>query len=47
MTATASGRISHVYPAGTRANEHGRLEIGGCDAVELVEEFGSPTYVVA
>jgi diaminopimelate decarboxylase len=46
MVATASG-ISHVYPMGTRANERGRLEIGGCDAVELVEQFGSPTYVVA
>ena len=46
MAATARG-ISHVYPAGTRANERGRLEIGGCDAVELVEQFGSPAYVVA
>jgi len=36
-----------VYPLGTRVNERGRLEIGGCDAVEIVEEFGSPTYVVA
>ena len=45
MTATASG-ISHVYPAGTRVNELGRLELGGCDAVALVERFGSPTYVV-
>jgi diaminopimelate decarboxylase len=46
MTATTSG-VSHVYPAGTRVNERGRLEIAGCDAVELVEEFGSPVYVVA
>lgn len=46
MTATGSG-LSHVYPAGTRVNERGRLEIAGCDAVELVEEFGSPVYVVA
>jgi diaminopimelate decarboxylase len=46
MTATASG-VSPVYPAGTRVNERGRLEIGGCDAIELVERFGSPTYVVA
>jgi diaminopimelate decarboxylase len=45
MTATAS--LSHVYPIGTRINERGRLEIGGCDAVELVREFGSPAYVVA
>jgi len=45
MTATAS--LSHVYPVGTRVNERGRLEIGGCDALELVREFGSPAYVVA
>jgi diaminopimelate decarboxylase len=36
-----------VYPLGTRVNEHGRLEIGGCDAVELAREFGTPAYVVA
>jgi diaminopimelate decarboxylase len=38
---------SHVYPLGTRVNEHGRLEIGGCDTVELAREFGTPAYVVA
>jgi diaminopimelate decarboxylase len=46
MTAITSG-LSHVYPLGTRVNERGRLEIGGCDATELVAEFGSPVYVVA
>ena len=35
------------YPLGTRVNERGRLEIGGCDAVELAREFGTPAYVVA
>ena len=39
--------LSQVYPIGSRVNERGRLEIGGCDAVELVREFGSPAYVVA
>jgi diaminopimelate decarboxylase len=39
--------ISHVYPLGTRVNERGHLEIGGCDAVELAREFGTPAYVVA
>ena len=38
---------SHVYPLGTRVNERGRLEIGGCDTVELAREFGTPAYVVA
>ncbi len=46
MTA-ASVTLSHVYPQGTRVNESGHLEIAGCDAVELVREFGSPLYVVA
>jgi diaminopimelate decarboxylase len=46
MSATTSDLLQ-VYPLGTRVNERGRLEIDGCDAVEIVEEFGSPTYVVA
>jgi diaminopimelate decarboxylase len=45
MTATAS--LSHVYPIGTRVNERGHLEVGGCDVVELAREFGTPAYVVA
>jgi diaminopimelate decarboxylase len=46
MTLTATN-LSHVYPSGTRVNERGRLEIGGCDAVELAREFGTPALVVA
>ncbi|HEU4944774.1 MAG TPA: diaminopimelate decarboxylase [Solirubrobacterales bacterium] len=38
---------SLVYPAGSRVNERGRLEIAGCDVVELAEEFGTPAYVYA
>jgi diaminopimelate decarboxylase len=37
---------SHLYPADS-AIEDGRLRIGGCDAVELAREFGTPAYVVA
>ena len=44
---TATSVLSPVYPLGTRINERGRLEIGGCDAVELAREFGTPVYVVA
>jgi diaminopimelate decarboxylase len=44
---TAASALSHVFPLGTRVNERGRLEIGGCDAVELAREFGTPAYVVA
>ena len=46
MTPTAS-ELLEVFPIETRVNERGRLELGGCDAVELVEQFGSPAYVVA
>jgi diaminopimelate decarboxylase len=46
MSLTAPG-LSHVYPLGTRVNERGHLEIGGCDAVEVAREFGTPAYVVA
>ena len=38
--------LSHVYPLGSRVNERGHLELGGCDAVELAHEFGTPVYVV-
>ena len=43
----AATTLSHVYPIGSRLNEAGRLEVGGCDVVELAEEFGTPAYVYA
>jgi diaminopimelate decarboxylase len=39
--------LSSVFPLGSRVNERGRLEVGGCDAIELAREFGTPAYVVA
>jgi diaminopimelate decarboxylase len=39
-------QLSHVYPLGSRVNERGRLEVGGCDVVDLAREFGTPAYVV-
>jgi diaminopimelate decarboxylase len=42
-----SPQISRVYPLGSRVNESGRLEVGGCDTIELALEFGTPAYVVA
>jgi diaminopimelate decarboxylase len=39
--------LSDVFPLGSRLNEAGRLEVGGCDAIELAREFGTPAYVVA
>jgi diaminopimelate decarboxylase len=43
----AAVAVSHVYPLGSRLNERGRLEVGGCDVVELGREFGTPAYVYA
>src|SRR4051794_7340471 len=37
--------VSHVYPIGSRLNERGRLDVGGCDVVELAREYGTPAYV--
>ena len=43
----AAVAVSHVYPLGSRLNEQGRLEVGGCDVVELARELGTPAYVYA
>jgi diaminopimelate decarboxylase len=39
-------QLSHVWPRGSRLDERGHLQLGGCDAVELAREFGTPAYVV-
>jgi diaminopimelate decarboxylase len=38
---------SPVYPAGSRVNEQGHLEIAGCDLMELANRFGTPAYLYA
>jgi diaminopimelate decarboxylase len=43
----AAVAVSHVYPLGSRLNERGVLEIGGCDLGEVAREFGTPAYVYA
>jgi diaminopimelate decarboxylase len=46
--ATSGGQLpAQVWPLGTRVNAAGRIEIGGCDLVELAREFGTPAYVYA
>jgi len=35
-----------VYPLDSAVVD-GRLSIGGCDAIELAEQFGTPAYVIA
>jgi diaminopimelate decarboxylase len=54
VSATADSKLgpnqvegSPVYPLGSRVNEAGHLEVGGCDVVELAAEFGTPAYVYA
>src|SRR4051794_11191442 len=44
---TLLGSRGQVFPIGTRLNERGRLEVGGCDLIELAAEFGTPAYVYA
>jgi diaminopimelate decarboxylase len=44
---SAAAGVSHVYPLGSRLNEQGRLEIGGCDIFDVAAEFGTPAYVYA
>ncbi len=43
----AAVALSHVYPLGSRLNERGGLEVGGCDLSEVAREFGTPSYVYA
>jgi diaminopimelate decarboxylase len=43
--AVTGASLSHIYPRGSRLNERGVLELGGCDARELAREFGTPAYV--
>src|SRR4051794_37832037 len=38
---------SHVYPLGSRLDERGRLQVGGCDVIDVAAEFGTPAYVYA
>ena len=46
MTPTSAG-LSGTFPLSSRVNERGHLEIGGCDALELAAQFGTPAYIVA
>ena len=36
---------SAVFPRGSRVNEAGHLEVGGCDVVAVAERFGTPAYI--
>ena len=38
--------LTHVFPDTTNTNAAGHLTLGGCDATELVEQYGTPLYVL-
>ena len=38
--------LTHVFPDSTDTNPAGHLTLGGCDALDLVEEYGTPLYVL-
>ena len=38
--------LTHVFPDTASANAAGHLTIGGCDAVDLAEQYGTPLYVL-
>lgn len=50
-TQTAAGSTAlaaaQAFPLGSRVNERGHLEVGGCDVVDLVAEHGTPAYIYA
>src|SRR3989344_7080858 len=35
-----------TLPITSKTNKKGRLEIGGCDVIDLAKEFGTPLYVM-
>ena len=37
--------LASILPVTAAVNEAGHLTLGGCDAVELAREFGTPLYV--
>jgi len=39
-------QLSQAWPLASRVDEDGRLQLGGCDALELAREFGTPAYIV-
>ena len=43
----AVSTLPQVFPTGSRLDEAGRLEVGGCNVLELAREFGTPAYVYA
>ena len=34
-----------LFPLTAEVDDRGRLQVGGCDLVELAEQFGTPLFV--
>ena len=47
MTGPMTTQTESHLPRGSRVNDRGHLEVGGCDVVKLAQEFGTPAYVYA
>src|SRR3954449_8216210 len=47
LMAAAVHDLSAAYPIGSRLADDGRLELGGCEALDLAREFGTPVIVVS
>ncbi|MGH3471891.1 MAG: diaminopimelate decarboxylase [Nocardioidaceae bacterium] len=45
-TRSEAGIDLSLYPEGTRRDDRGRLVIGGCPVADLVEEYGTPAYLI-
>ncbi len=42
---SASDELFKLLPVTAQRDSNGRLRIGGCDVVELIEQYGSPLYI--
>jgi diaminopimelate decarboxylase len=47
VTRPTTRALSAAFPLHASVSEHGRVEVGGCDVLELAREFGTPAYLVA
>ncbi|MBD2105085.1 diaminopimelate decarboxylase [Leptolyngbya sp. FACHB-261] len=46
VTAEAISPNQQLLPLTAHINDSNHLEVGGCDVVDLVEQFGSPLYIL-
>jgi diaminopimelate decarboxylase len=46
MPTALSTPVARLLPLGTRLNNRGHLQLGGCDVLDLAREFGTPAYIV-